>query len=317
MATPGAAPSEADVVRWSHNVLDAYDRGDGSALDAALGPGFVHFEGGAVTEREAELARVAKRKPSAPHITSRAWSVEHVYVRPDHALFIGQAKEHMGGNDSHGGSDFDGWYTLQWHRDGGAWKLAFWSWQKAGVGAARDTWNEIYRSSRGFSHEPNRLLAGAIEGVRPGTALDLAMGQGRNALFLAARGWKVTGVDFSDEGIRIARAAAAEKNLTLEALNVDFDTWDFGTARWDLVTMIYALDKVAWIEKAKRSLKPGGLFVLEYFHRDGPSGDGFAAGQLAAFFEQGFEILRDDVVDDTPDWTMDHATLVRFVAKKR
>jgi SAM-dependent methyltransferase len=232
-------------------------------------------------------------------------------------VFIGEATEQMGGNDSHGGQEFEGWYTLAWGREGNAWKVSLWSWQKGGVAAERDTWNDMYRRSRGFEKAPNRLLVETVGGVKPGAALDVAMGQGRNALYLASLGWKVTGIDFSDEGIRVARDTAAKEKLTLEAVDIDIDTYDFGVSRWDLVTMIYALDRVKWIERIKPSLKPGGLFVLEYFHRDGPDGDGFATGQLAALFKDGFTILRDEVVDDRPDWAMDRATLVRFVAKKR
>ena len=120
-------------------------------------------------------------------------------------------------------------------------------------------WNDQYRRGVGFRKEPNRLLVRAAEGVAPGKALDLAMGQGRNALHLASRGWKVTGVDISDEGIRQARAAAAERNLVLDAVLSDVNDHDFGTARWDLVTMIYAGADPGWIERAKVNLKPGGL----------------------------------------------------------
>ena len=146
------------------------------------------------------------------------------------------------------------------------------------------------------------------------------MGQGRNALYLASRGWKVTGVDFSDEAIRIARATAAKKKLPLDAVNADVSTYDFGTAKWDLVTMIYASDDPAWIQKIKPSLKRGGLFVLEYFHDNDKPGvlDGsFARGELARLFGDGFEIVRDDIVYDVPDWVLDHASLVRFVARKK
>jgi SAM-dependent methyltransferase len=310
-------PSEASVRKWSHDLLEAYDRGDVAAVDATLASGFILFEASVPTSREAELAHLAKRKRGSPHIEKRSWSNEHVFVRVDSALFIGEAAEHMGGNDSHGGNDFRGWYTLVWSREGGAWKVSLWTWQKGGVSAQRDTWNEIYRAKTGFTKEPNRLLVDTVQGVKSGAALDVAMGQGRNAIYLASRGWKVTGIDFSDEGVRIARATATEQKLALDAVNVDIDTYDFGVAKWDLVTMIYALDKVEWIEKIKPSIKPGGLFVLEYFHKEGPTGDGFATGQLAGLFKDGFDIVRDEVVEGTPDWAMDHGTVVRFVAKKR
>jgi hypothetical protein len=70
------------------------------------------------------------------------------------------------------------------------------------------------------------------------------------------------------------------------------------------------------LEKIKPSLKPGGLVVVEYFAREPGSDEGFAAGELAALFGNGFEIIHDQVVEDAPDWAMDRARLVRFVARK-
>jgi len=314
---PANAPSDAEVRRLSHEVLDAYDRGDVAALASSLGSSFLHFEDGAVTDRQTELDRLAKRRKDAPRIGKRSWSNEHVRVGPGTAVFIGEAVEQMAGSERYGAREYDGWYTLTWSQEAGAWKLSLWSWQKGGAAAARDTWNDIYRQARGFNQEPNRLLVDAVQTMRPGAALDVAMGQGRNALYLASRGFQVTGVDFSDEGVRRARDGAAMRKLPLEAVNADIDAYDFGVARWDLVTMIYANANVKWVERIRPSLKTGALFVLEDFHAEGPGGSGFATGQLASLFADGFAILRDEVVDDAPDWSMDRAKLVRFVAKKR
>ncbi len=327
LAAPASAPApapapppvdEAAIKQRSHDFLDAFDRGDAAAVAATMSPGLVHFEGGTPTGRDKELATLAKRTADTPHIATRTWSGEHVYVRPGDAVFVGEATEHESGNDSHGGGYIDvGWYTLVWGLEAGTWKVTFWSWQKGGKSSQRDMWNEIFRNGVGFTKEPNQLLQDTVRGLKPGTALDLAMGQGRNALYLASQKWKVTGVDFSDEGVTAARDAAKKQGLALDAVNADLDTYDFGTARWDLVTMIYATDNVKWIAKIKPSLKRGGLFVLEFFHKDEPDGDGFATGQLAALFSDGFEILHDEVVDTHPDWARDHATMVRFVARKR
>ena len=60
-------------------------------------------------------------------------------------------------------------------------------------------------------HRPTALLVSATKGRRPGKALDIGMGQGRNSIFLAQQGWKVTGFDPSDEGIHQAEERAAEK----------------------------------------------------------------------------------------------------------
>jgi SAM-dependent methyltransferase len=311
-----AAPTEAEITKRSHELLEAFDRGDHAALSVALAPGFVHFEGGAPQDREALLGMVAKRKPGVPYIAKRTWDKVRVIRHDDDAVFIGKANEVQGGNETHdGGYIYVGWYMLQWIRSGDGWKLQLWTWQRES--SERDTWNQIFRNARGFSKQPNRLLVETVEGRKPGAALDVAMGQGRNALYLASQGWKVTGVDISDEGLRIARDQAIKRKLAIEAINVDINSYDFGKNRWDLVTMIYATNNTQWIEKIKPSLKKGGLFIVEYFASEPGSDSGFAAGQLAKLFAEGFEITRDEAVEDVPDWAMDRAKLVRFVARKR
>ncbi len=61
--------------------------------------------------------------------------------------------------------------------------------------------NNIYSNAPGFSTNANALLVSAVTGRKPGRALDVGMGQGRNAVFLAVEGWNVTGFDISDVGL--------------------------------------------------------------------------------------------------------------------
>ena len=179
-AEPVALPSDRDeLLERSHAVLDAYDRGDAAGFGDALANGFLHFEGGAPSSRDEELASIAKRKPDAPHIGKRTWKQEQVVIGPDDAVFFGLSHEHMAGNDVHGGYDFEGWYTLAWRREGAAWKVGLWTWQRAGEAAQRDVWNEMFRNWIGFNKQPNQLLVDAVRSARPGRALDVAMGQGR------------------------------------------------------------------------------------------------------------------------------------------
>ncbi|MCC7384253.1 MAG: methyltransferase domain-containing protein [Deltaproteobacteria bacterium] len=317
-----AAPrpaSEAEIKSLSDQVLLAFDRGDISAFEANLTDDFVHFDGGTSSTRQEELERLSQRRPGVMFFSKRTWTDERVFVFPDHALFVGKATETQGGNEVHdGGYQFLGWHTLQWVPDAEAWKLRYWTWQRASESGQRDVWNEIYRNGVGFKKEPNQLLIEAVRGKEPGTALDLTVGQGRNALFLAAQGWKVTGVDLSDEGLRIARAEAAKLGLSVAMIEANIDTWDFGKERWDLVTMIYAGAQDAWLTKARQSLRRGGWFVLEAFAFDPERGqsDGIKPGELAKVFAD-FEIVRDERVEDVPDWDRNRALLQRFVAKKR
>ncbi|MFT3711176.1 MAG: class I SAM-dependent methyltransferase [Archangium sp.] len=181
-------------------------------------------------------------------------------------------------------------------------------------------WDSVYRRGTGFSQKETATLAQAITGEKPGRALDVGMGQGRNALFLARKGWTVTGFDVSSVGVEQAKAVAKNEGLSLDAQVADADAYDYGTAKWDLVALIYVggADLAA---KVDASLKPGGLVVVEFFHKDmeGPHGHSmgaFATGELKQLFA-GYEIIRDEVVDDVAEWGGQRSKLVRFVARKK
>ena len=311
---PVPMPSDTELTKRSHDLIDALDRGDVAALDAALAPSFVGFKGGPPTTRDPVLAAL-KQRESCWYIAKRTWDNEQVVRKNDALVFTGRAHEVQGGNDTHGGYLYVSWYLLQWVRVDDAWRVQLLTSQREFT--YLDWWNETFHTGRGFSLEPNRLLVETVEGKKPGAALDLAMGQGRNALYLASQGWRVTGVDNSDEGLRIAREQAVKCKLTLEAINADIDEWDFGVNRFDLVTLLYAGDHAKWIDKIKASLCKGGLFIVEGWAKDSPDSPvGFGEGQLAKLFD-GYEILRDEIVEDVPDWAWDKGKLARFVARKK
>ena len=171
-----------------------------------------------------------------------------------------------------------------------------------------------------FNQEPNALLVGAIKNVQPGAALDVGMGQGRNALYLARQGWQVTGIDVADEAVALARQQATAAGLALTAVVQDDSTYDFGTARWNLLAFIYAGggENAA---RAFRALKPGGLVVMEAFGQD-QSGIGagitFAPQQLRRLYEAaGFEIVRYEEAEGVADFKMRRKVpLVKLVARK-
>src|SRR5262245_53680580 len=77
----------------------------------------------------------------------------------------------------------------------------------------REAWNEVFTQRQGREFPHNRFLAEMIKGRKPGKALDIGIGEGRNALFLATQGWEVTGFDISDVGVRLAREAARSEEL--------------------------------------------------------------------------------------------------------
>ena len=221
--------NETDIEALTDRALDAFDRQDAAALRALVADNHVRFE-------EDKLRPIALDKypaTSQPPTSTRTWVDRHVYPRGDEAVFVGHSLEKEIGNEVHGDRVYDGWYTLVWVHEHDDWRLAFSSWQIAGD-SSRAAWNANFQQSVGFKHEPNQLLIDSVRGVTPGAALDVAMGQGRNALYLASQGWKVTGVDISDEGIAQARAEADKRSLSLATIRQDADAFDYGTERWDL-----------------------------------------------------------------------------------
>jgi 2-polyprenyl-3-methyl-5-hydroxy-6-metoxy-1,4-benzoquinol methylase len=308
------APPVVDVKDLSHRMIDAFEHGKRDDVEPRLAPGYVHVEGGSARDRAKDLATLAKWKPDAPHIVERTWSEEQVFATGTEAVFVGRALERD--STTRGGRSYDGRYTLAWQFENGAWRLALWTWTRAGAAVESDAWNDVFKHGTGFETKPNKLLVATVDKLAPGTALDIASGQGRNVLFLASKGWKATGIDFSHEGIEQTRAAAKARGLSVELLEQDVDTADLGTAKYDLISMIYAGSDAKQIVKVQAALKPGGIFVLEYFSASAEGMDGPAPGVLAKAFA-GYDILEDDIVDDVPDWALDHAKLQRFVAKKR
>lgn len=131
----------------------------------------------------------------------------------------------------------------------------------------RDDYNITYRVNEDgvFNPAPNAFLVDVMKGLKPGRALDVGMGQGRNAIFLAQQGWSVTGVDISDEGIRLAKEQAQKLGLRIDAVNAPIESFDFGQGKWDLIVFCY-LDPRPYASKVVAALRPGGVVVVEGFH---------------------------------------------------
>jgi len=168
---------------------------------------------------------------------------------------------------------------------------------------ARAIWNEAFsRPNPPLAGEPSAIVVQAVKGLKPGKALDFGMGLGRNALWLAAQGWDVTGIDISDVAVDKVKKAAAERQLKVEAVLADIRQYDLGRDKWDLIVAANMHDLT--VENAPRliaALKPGGLLVVEGFHADVRTATNFRVtvgippghptNQLARLFD-GLRILR-------------------------
>jgi len=187
----------------------------------------------------------------------------------------------------------------------------------------RIIFNNIYSSNRpGFSTQPNATLLSAVTGRSPGRALDAGMGQGRNAVFLALKGWDVTGFDVSDAGLAVARKNAAKAGVNITAVQKSERDFDYGVSQWDLILFSYVpfpIEEHAYVDRLFKSLQPGGLIVVESFASDANSPGrkpvDFDPVALKRAFSQ-FQIIKLEDTVDTPDWLNEKARLVRMVAQK-
>jgi len=129
------------------------------------------------------------------------------------------------------------------------------------------TWNERYDTPELiWSGSPNQFLPQQVEGLEVGTVLDLACGEGRNAVWLGTQGWEITGVDFSEVGIAKAKKLAADNDITGTWVTADATTWSPPLDGFDLVLVFYlqlpATERRAAVKTAISSLAIDGTFVL-------------------------------------------------------
>ncbi len=179
-----------------------------------------------------------------------------------------------------------------------------------------------------FNTKPNGFMVSVVKDLRPGTALDVAMGQGRNALYLAAQGWSVTGFDIAEKGLDVAQAEAARRGLKITTVKNSWQDFDFGTEKWDLVLFSYAwvpLGDGSFAARARASLKPGGLVVIEapaedplkpLAEREWPPEATDEINTLVKVWLAGFRVLHYEDVEAMCDWRMRKARVLRLVAKR-
>jgi SAM-dependent methyltransferase len=202
------------------------------------------------------------------------------------------------------------------------------------------SWDERYAKGQVWSLEPNRFFADAVEGLgaEPGRAVDLACGEGRNAVWLAAGGWTVTAVDFSAVGIDKGRRGAEAQGIELDWVVADLTTWDLGQARWDLIAHVYLHwptgTREPFLERCASALAPGGLLIvvghdrtnIEHGHGGPQDPDVLSTPEeMAALFSRcGLSIERAGIVlrpvslegghggaDDGPADAIDHVVIAR------
>ena len=157
-----------------------------------------------------------------------------------------------------------------------------------------ETWDARYARGGYSSAAPHELLISLVEKLPAGTALDLACGAGRHAIFLAENKWRVTAVDNSKAGIEIAGRRAREKNLEIDFRVADLEKNEFRIEEnaYDLIGDFYYLQR-GLFAPMKKGVRPGGIIVSTiHIYGAGENAGRFLLreGELRGFFND-FEIL--------------------------
>jgi SAM-dependent methyltransferase len=128
----------------------------------------------------------------------------------------------------------------------------------------RQRWDERYASGDYRARTAvTPLLEEWARSIDPGRALVLACGPGRNALWLAERGFDVVGVDISEVAVGRAREAAAQRGLDAEFVVADLDDFTLEARSFDLITVIRFRKPDLW-PRLVDALAPGGWILAEH-----------------------------------------------------
>jgi 2-polyprenyl-3-methyl-5-hydroxy-6-metoxy-1,4-benzoquinol methylase len=190
-----------------------------------------------------------------------------------------------------------------------------------GARAEVERWNRILTAEKpSFNVKPNAFLMEIAKGRKPGTALDVGMGQGRNTIWLAQQGWNVTGFDPAEKAVALAQETARKLGVHFKAEIKGMEDFDFGERRWDMIVLCYVGGR-EMMDTLQRALKPGGVLVIEAFHRDATKGRSiggavvFDTGELPALYPQ-LRVVRYEEPVATADFGLSKVRLVRYCGER-
>jgi len=128
--------------------------------------------------------------------------------------------------------------------------------------ADRIKWNQRYAEHRERKNNPVTLLETWLSDIRPGRALDVACGAGRNAFLLASSGFRVDAIDISVAGLQRARQQARQRRLEINWIEHDLDRdYEFETD-YDLIVVFWYVN-LPLITRLCENLAPGGYLLCE------------------------------------------------------
>ncbi|KAF2517411.1 class I SAM-dependent methyltransferase [Flavobacterium foetidum] len=133
-------------------------------------------------------------------------------------------------------------------------------------------WNDRYSSEEfAYGEAPNNYLKEQLEKLTPKTILFPAEGEGRNAIFAATLGWKVSAFDISEEGRNKALKLAKANNVSIDYQVGELETLDFQEEQFDAIALIYAHFPAAIKSNIHKQLdkllQKGGIIIFEAFSK--------------------------------------------------
>ena len=167
-----------------------------------------------------------------------------------------------------------------------------------------ERWNQKYQTSEYiFGKAPVPFLKKNVALLPKGTVLDVAMGEGRNGVYLATKGFDVTGLDISKTGLKKAETLAADLGVKITTIVADLEQYQLDPNTYDVIICTYYLQRNLFPQMIS-SLKPGGMALVETYtldHKkyqpDFPQEYMLNRNELLTLF-QGLTVIRYQAVDD-------------------
>jgi 2-polyprenyl-3-methyl-5-hydroxy-6-metoxy-1,4-benzoquinol methylase len=135
----------------------------------------------------------------------------------------------------------------------------------------KEAWDNRYKSNEYlYGYNPNEFISAEIKKIAPGSILLPGDGEGRNSVYAAKQGWKVTAFDYSSSGKQKALRLAKSENITINYDVLDVNNFD-STLKLDVVAIsflhLHADTRINFHKKLKKFLKPTGQVILECFSK--------------------------------------------------
>lgn len=191
--------------------------------------------------------------------------------------------------------------------------------KKTDIEDSKDFWDKRYaENSYVYGKAPAVSLAKYADYLAEGSRiLDVGMGEGRNAVFLARRGHQVVGVDISQVAIKKARLLAQESGVRIETITKSMNSYEAPDGYFDAIICYYFVDRELH-QKFLKWLRPGGILIYEAYTQLQKNKDGLKELDPRSYLDQGelltlfpaFQVL----VYEEPDHREDHTALL--IARK-